>query len=367
MGLCPDLSDSGWCDCGSAGDYPILAESNVCGYTSLDPSATIALSTTDCASTTTTIVLPVIVTVTAAPVLASSGRAAKREVPSLRGPAARKYLNRFNKRTGQVNFADSCNAAPPAGSGYKSGNGFPTMTSVLQQAYNDAVSLATAVQNVAADNKGFTHYFGGDLPDKQLTHFQNMMKAIASSDNHYAINFECKNVPTCGDDSNMVTTSDPGSATDVKLIQVCSKFWTGASTKFLLYDPTKTSPSLPYRNNDASGWCGKKKLNDDPNVSSQRHQFFATAGHTVLHELTHLDALAQVAGLAADELNRHGTTDAQVDCELEGARGFLANYIAKKTKETSPDYNAESYAAAATEIYFMSLCQFSEIIPIAAS
>jgi len=74
-------------------------------------------------------------------------------------------------------------------------------------------------------------------------------------------------------------------------------------------------------------------------------------GHTILHELTHLDSLATQAGLDApdhgDDINRHGTVDVQTECELLGARGWLQTYI-KDDTNPSPDYNAEGYAAAAT-------------------
>ena len=90
----------------------------------------------------------------------------------------------------------------------------------------------------------------------------------------------------------------------------------------------------------------------------------------MLHELTHFDALAAQAGLAAEDdkkspdYGRHGTLDVQGQCELAGARTFLINHIAGKTGGTSPDYNAESYAAAATEIWFMDVCGFSQIRPV---
>lgn len=78
-------------------------------------------------------------------------------------------------------------------------------------------------------------------------------------------------------------------------------------------------------------------------------------GHTILHELTHLDSLAAKAGLSADpnNKNQHGTYDAQDGkkdgCELEGARKYRDRYKADTTGDlASPDYNAESYAGAAT-------------------
>ena len=50
QGLCPNLAYGGWCDCDSAGIYPTLRASDICGYTSLDPKSTIVLSTTNCIS-----------------------------------------------------------------------------------------------------------------------------------------------------------------------------------------------------------------------------------------------------------------------------------------------------------------------------
>ena len=41
----------------------------------------------------------------------------------------------------------------------------------------------------------------------------------------------------------------------------------------------------------------------------------------------------------------------------------MANWIAGGSDGTRPDYNAESYAAAATEIFFMDVCGFSQIQP----
>jgi hypothetical protein len=79
-------------------------------------------------------------------------------------------------------------------------------------------------------------------------------------------------------------------------------------------------------------------------------------GHTILHELTHLDAVGSAGGLSGPP---HGTDDYQTDtntlCELLSARNYLAAW--RKDQQTSkpdneklpsPDYNAESYAAAGT-------------------
>ena len=300
---------------------------------------------------------------------AKSTPVAKRVEPAFPDVAGRRRSFVLNKRAGQVTYADNCNDAPPKRSGYSDKNGFPTKKSVLQQAYNDAVTLAKASENAASDNKGFTHYFGGEKADVQLTHFQNMMKGIASTTNNYAIQFSCGNAKPCKKGSIMVTDATPGSATDVKTIEVCNDFWTSSSTNYLLYDSGKTSPSPPYRNNDDKGWCAKKTEDKEANVSKEKDDWFTTAGHSVLHELTHLDSLAKVAGLDGDseQNNAHGTVDDQKKGDPSGAREFLTQYKDGKTGGTSPDYNAESYAAAATEIYFMHLCSFSEVSPVVKS
>ena len=71
-----------------------------------------------------------------------------------------------------------------------------------------------------------------------------------------------------------------------------------------------------------------------------------------MHELTHLDALAKSSGLTApsegEDAGRHGTGDYQQECQLSGARDWKKKWEKNKVKLASPDYNAESYAAAAT-------------------
>lgn len=75
-------------------------------------------------------------------------------------------------------------------------------------------------------------------------------------------------------------------------------------------------------------------------------------GHSILHELTHLDTLAQASGLEApaegqEDAGRHGTGDYQSGCQLRGARDWKITWENDKD-HPSPDYNAESYAGAAT-------------------
>lgn len=354
MGLCSDLSSDGWCDCGSDGNYPNLEGSDVCGYTSL-PATTLALTSTNCASSTTTSIM----TVTVSPVPVSTAPARRNAEPTYTAiPERRREARKKFRRDGTLAFSH-CDDSP---GGTWSAAGFNTKEDVLRQAYADARTLAGKAQSVPSDNKGFTHYFGGTGADVQLDHFKKMMAAVSSDNKYYSITFECKNRPSCTDKSVLVTDATVGGPNDAKTIEVCDNFWTAASTKYLLPDEQKTSPSPPYRSK--TQWCPKRAANGDSNVSQRNNQFYANAGHSILHELTHLSALAEMAGLTADDDGRYGTLDVQGQCELSGARQFLKDYVADETDGTSPDYNAESYAAAATEIWFMDLCGFSQIRPV---
>ena len=58
------------------------------------------------------------------------------------------YKRDLSKRSGAVAYDANCDDAPPSNSRYKPDNGFPTMKSVLQAAYADAVKLAETASNI---------------------------------------------------------------------------------------------------------------------------------------------------------------------------------------------------------------------------
>ena len=161
---------------------------------------------------------------------------------------------------------------------------------MLQAAYDDAVTLAEKSQNVAADNIGFTNYFGGEQADVQLRHFKDMMQDIGSPAKNYAVRFTCVDTKkSCASKSVMVADATPGSATDVKTIVACPAFWTAATTAYLLFNPAKITPSPPYRgmSTDPKDWCARA-VKGDPNASARTNQFFATAGHSGKSDVTSL-------------------------------------------------------------------------------
>jgi hypothetical protein len=365
---CKDLLESGWCECGTA-SYPLLTDSPdaPCGYASLDGIGILNFQT--CGSSITTPLDPV---------------KTKRGISSPTAiPVGRRQRHLHKRQVGQVRFNANCQAPIPAGSKYGPSTGHNTMVDVLTEAYNDAVELATAATYAAAINKGFTHYFGGNGAATQYRNFNAVMNVIANGPYVYAVEFNCvDSANKCILDptrpSVMYTDESTGGSNVFKTITACPKFWNTATSRYLLgtsssggigyppNNPPRTSPNAPYRPRDNTnpGWCTKRKNGNDLNPSAWKADRYATAGTSVLHELTHLDALGMRAGLAPDPLQQHGTYDKQKDCEFTGARQYLLDYIDNKTDGTSPDYNAESYAAAATEIYWMEICGFSEIRPL---
>jgi hypothetical protein len=167
----------------------------------------------------------------------------------------RRRAQRLRKRQGTVSYSNCETGFDADNSWYKAW--LETKEAVREQARVNAVTLAKAAQDVVADNAGFTHYFGGPAADKQLSHFKDMMKAVASDTNYYSIQFECKDTPPCKVDSVMIADATTGEAGDVKMIEVYSNFWTSLGTKHLLPRSSSTEPSPPYRAIDrtSKGWC----------------------------------------------------------------------------------------------------------------
>ncbi|KAI9891413.1 MAG: hypothetical protein M1814_002732 [Vezdaea aestivalis] len=111
---------------------------------------------------------------------------------------------------------------------------------------------------------------------------------------------------------------------------------------------TDAARNLPIDPKDKNTWC----------KAGFKAGTLFTAGHVLLHEFTHLDEVGRKAGLTPDPRTKdHGTNDAQSNAKtgrlqpLPLARKINQLY-GQNPKRTDlpvvPEYNAESYAAAAT-------------------
>ncbi|KKY13131.1 hypothetical protein UCDDS831_g09298 [Diplodia seriata] len=211
----------------------------------------------------------------------------------------------------------------------------------LTTAFEDAVKLASAADDIDDDSTAFSHYLRKD--DKKET--KKLWKAVAkvnSDDSPYKFNVRCDNLaytnPSPADDDNPVPE-----------MTICPAFFTNAGTK----NDLESKSYIPDKRNS---WC----------QTDYKFKDFETAGHTILHELTHFDAVGDEGDLpeATDEgITSHGTIDVVGfgDDYVPAARAFLQKWVAdpdtmKKDDGPKPYQNAENVAAAATEWWFNNKC-----------
>ncbi|MCJ1425284.1 hypothetical protein MMC29_003172 [Sticta canariensis] len=212
-----------------------------------------------------------------------------------------------------------------------------------------------AYDEASSDSYGFKHYFKDDELDK----FKLAMSTIQQNNDptnapyNFIINCDptgevlkdCKN----GEGSYAITDPTvPQDDNDHKSIWLCPLFFTGDQTKNDLPN-TEDADKL-------KAWCDQKD-----------YTFFTTAGHTLLHEITHLDAMAKKwLPEEANDQGEHGTEDfAQGSRPIFDARQLkvLVDNDPGRDDVPAPRLNAESYAGAATELWAQRFCKKDFIPP----
>ncbi|KAI4265172.1 MAG: hypothetical protein L6R38_009609, partial [Xanthoria sp. 2 TBL-2021] len=223
-------------------------------------------------------------------------------------------------------------------------------------AFADATALAGIAfgynpdQGISKTSTAFQHYFR----EEDFDNSRSLYGMITSNNDPTNAPFsfsvrcgtnddeECK-APKGGKAQTVAVTDsqpDSGEGEGRREMKICPLFFTADQT-------TRSLNSKEY-NDKRGGWC----------VTGQKFGDFETGGHTLLHEMTHLDAIGKAAGLPERDdpsgFKTHGTDD--VD-------GFGEDYTPAardlKTAWTdSPDdlapgalqpwQNAENIAAAAT-------------------
>ncbi|KAL0261754.1 hypothetical protein SLS55_003184 [Diplodia seriata] len=221
----------------------------------------------------------------------------------------------------------------------------------LTTAFEDAVKLASAADDIDDDSNAFSHYLRKD--DKKET--KKLWKAVAKK----ILQGKYLRRPSAiayGHRANVSTKSlaytNPSPADDdnpVPEMTICPAFFTNAGTK----NDLGSKSYIPDKRNS---WC----------QTDYKFKDFETAGHTILHELTHFDAVGDEGDLpqATDEgITSHGTIDVTGfgDDYVPAARAFLQKWVAdpdtmKKDDGPKPYQNAENVAAAATEWWFNNKC-----------
>ena len=133
-------------------------------------------------------------------------------------------------------------------------------------------------------HSSYSHYFE-DADAMNVTSMYGNIQAGSSGDqgNGFQLNFiiSCKDSSACVD-TLAVTDAAPLTDTFTPTTRLCPLFFTSPLTaNYLESKETKRNPGR--RDNS---WC-------QPN---QPFEFFETAGHTLLHEMTHLDQLGSKCG-----------------------------------------------------------------------
>ncbi|USW53397.1 Putative metallopeptidase, catalytic domain superfamily [Septoria linicola] len=228
----------------------------------------------------------------------------------------------------------------------------------LNTGFADAASLARIAYDMDKSSTAFTHY----LRDEDGDYANKLWSMVAANNDPtnapYTFSVRCAASCTGGEAESLAITDsapqlDDGSYREMK---ICPLFFTAANTKNNL-------DSKKYDGDKRGSWCQK----------GQHFKDFETAGHTLLHEMTHLDALAKAAGLPEHTdptgLTSHATDDQDPadygNDYVVAARAFLKDWVEDPGSfpdaALKPYQNAENIAAAATENWFIKSCGFVDI------
>ncbi|KAL9110226.1 MAG: hypothetical protein Q9187_008076 [Circinaria calcarea] len=151
-------------------------------------------------------------------------------------------------------------------------------TTKIGKALADMASLAIhAYYGADVSSLGYSHYFQAD----ELKVFKSAMSTVASNNDptnplyQFIVNCDPTGdvLKSCGKKTYAITDSTvPKEDNDLKSIWICPLFWTGPDS----------SQDLPSGQDATDEFC--KKTN---------YKQYVTAGHILLHEITHLDAVAK--------------------------------------------------------------------------
>lgn len=129
----------------------------------------------------------------------------------------------------------------------------------------------------------YTHYLREEDSDNAL----KLWSAVASNNDPtnppYSFSVRCAASCTGDESSSLaITDSAPQDGSTLREMKLCPLFFTAAET-------ANNLSSKAYNGDKRGSWC----------QTGQKFSDFETAGHTILHEMTHLDALGAAAGVPA--------------------------------------------------------------------
>ncbi|KAK7909013.1 SGNH hydrolase [Apiospora marii] len=254
-----------------------------------------------------------------------------------------------------------------------------TYESKVRTAFTDASQLALVTQegqdsngNAFTESTAFSHYFGDgdkDQVKKMMQVIYNSRLPVDDNDGGQGYFIDIK----CGSDQDdeceasvlAATSAKPGETSMV----LCDRFFSANTVQ------TKQDLDSKKIGTRRGQWC----------QTGEKFPFFEVAGLTLFHEMTHLHVVGQRAGLTArpdpDGYDSSGTVDVYVkggDDDRKRYDGLEPWQAARKLRQLWADHsgdeskyepttptveNAESYAAAALEFYFLKNCEWDVILP----
>ncbi|KAL8703681.1 MAG: hypothetical protein Q9201_003135 [Fulgogasparrea decipioides] len=215
----------------------------------------------------------------------------------------------------------------------------------LATGFADAAALGNIAYKIDQSSTAFTHY----LRDEDASQAKNLWSMVAANNDPtnapYTFSVRCAKTDDTGCKASRtggaslaITDSQPEDGEHAREMKICPLFFTADQTKNNL-------DSKKYDGDKRGSWC----------QTGQHFKDFETAGHTLLHEMTHLDSLAKEARMPNRGTNaHHGTDDVDGfgDDYVVAARGLLDAWVNHKDDladgALQPFQNAENIAAAAT-------------------
>lgn len=162
----------------------------------------------------------------------------------------------------------------------------------INTALADASVLANHAQTMDNTKKAWSHYFRteGDGKDEDWTKAKSMWSMIAANNDPtnppYSFSIRCaaKDDADCKGGSLAITDAAEQDGDTLREMKICAAFFDSKEERTNKNLNSKEFIKNPKRNQNS--WC----------QPGNTFQWYEVAGLTMLHEMTHLDAVAKAAG-----------------------------------------------------------------------
>lgn len=170
----------------------------------------------------------------------------------------------------------------------------------------------------------------------------------------FTVNCDAADSDICKSGTTVAFTEAEPQADDItpRVMHICPLFFS-KNSKETVNDLGSRQFGPPAKRGQPETWC----------QGGNNFAWYEVAGHTLLHEMTHFDALGKYAGppeVQEDDFKAHGTDDVGgLGKSYPVAARKLATLWQKKPNGNYlvPYRNAESLAGSALEIFMMSECE----------